>query len=281
MSSQGPVRETILESYKFAGRNLRRALPYGLVFAVTVALLAVAATSAMQPILWMILVGLTATIAFAMGCVLSAKLYGLALRTGPSFPSRDDVINLGFANGAVYIFFGIMVFFIGFFLVMLPGIFVAQSGALNRETAEADPEAVRSAFEVVMAGPAGVIVALVTLGGAAILAFLGLRLVLFAIATFARGEIRVLSTWDWTTGSLREIAMIAVATHVLPFLPCLIVFSALNTIAQFGPVGHGVIWFLTTVAALPFLMTGHAMAARVYLQVAPNLSEPSHGPAGA
>ncbi|MEO1101390.1 MAG: hypothetical protein AAFW65_06035 [Pseudomonadota bacterium] len=273
MPSQGPVLETIRESYKFTGRNLLRALPYALAFAVAVAALAVTSTSAMSPGVWMIVVTLTALSAFVLGCILSAKLYGLALRTGPAFPSRDDVINLGFANGAVYAFFGIIAFFVGFFLVMLPGILVAQSGLLDPETVETDPEAVRSAFDAVMAGPAGVIVLLIALAGAAILGFLGLRLVVFAIATFARGEIRVLSTWDWTTGSLRKIAAISVATHVLPFILCAVVFSVVSPVAQFGPIGHGLTWFVTTMAALPFLMTGHAMATRVYLQIAPNLTE--------
>lgn len=271
MSAQGPVLETIRESYKFTGRNLLRALPYGLAFAVAMAALAVTATSAMSPGVWMIAVTLTALTAFAVGCILSAKLYGLALRTGPAFPSREDVINLGFANGAVYAFFGIIAFFIGFFLVMLPGILVAQSGLLDPETVETDPEAVQVAFEAVMAGPAGIIVLLLALAGASILGFLGVRLVVFAIATFARGEIRVLSTWEWTTGSLRKIAAIAVATHVLPFILCALVFSLVSPAAQFGPIGHGVTWFVTTMAALPFLMTGHAMATRVYLKIAPNL----------
>ncbi len=281
MSSQSPVLATILDSYQFAARNLPRALPYGLAFAASFAWLAVAATSSMSPGTWMIVVSLSALIAFAFGCILSAKLYGLALRTGPSFPSRDDVINLGFANGAVYGFFGIVVFFIGFFLVMLPGILVAQSGLLDAETVETDPDAVRSAFEVVMAGPAGILVLLVALAGAGILAFLSLRLVLFAIATFARGEIRVLSTWEWTTGSLRKIALISIATHVLPFLLCVLVFSAVSNTAGPGPVGQGVTWFVTMIAALPFLMTGHAMATRVYLQVAPNLTDTPSGAASA
>lgn len=272
MSSRGPILETIFKSYKFAGANFGDALPYALVFALMTALTATLAASHLEPITWMSSMLFMSVAAFAAGCVLSAKLYGLVLRTGPSFPTRDDVINLGFANGAVYLFFALMAFFVAFFLITLPGVFVAQSGLLDAETVESDPDAVRRAFETVMAGPAGVIVAIVALGGAALLGFFGLRLVLFAIATFARGEIRVLSTWAWTTGSLKEIASIAVATHILPFLLCLFVFGTLVAhTAQFGPIGHGVTWFLTVLSALPFLMAGHAMAAHVYLQVAPNL----------
>ena len=277
MDRQGPVVETIAASYAFAARAFMPSLPslpYLLAFAVAVAILASEIAAPLPPMLWLIGFLLAAGIAFAAGCIYSAKLYGLALRTGPSFPARDDVINLGFANAAVYLLFGLLSFFVGFFLLMLPGVLMAQSGLLNTEQAQSDPEAVQAALGELMRGPGGVIVALVALAGFIFLAYVALRLVMFGIATFARGEIRVLSTWGWTKGNLAKIAQIAVFTHGLPFL---VVFAALWLLRPIGGdtiLGAGARAFVNVLLSALVILPGHGMATKVYLMLAPNLVEP-------
>lgn len=274
MVSQSPVLKTVGESYDFALRAFAPSAPYLAAFALSVALVMLLPRVDLDPLVSLFLEVISLAVAFAAGCIYSAKLYGLALRTGPDFPSRDDVFNLGMANAAIYGCFAIVGFLLSLFPFILSGVLVAHVTGLDGETAETNPDAVQSAFAEMFSGPAGLLVGLVSVLSLVVLAYLALRLVLFGIATFARSEIRVFSTWRWTRENLQVIAPIAFFTHLLPGL---IWFSLI--VLMDGALGGGgpatvLKAFLATLLAALFILPGHGMAARVYIAIAPNLSEP-------
>ncbi|MEO1304834.1 MAG: hypothetical protein AAFV37_07655 [Pseudomonadota bacterium] len=109
-----------------------------------------------------------------------------------------------------------------------------------------------------------------------------IRMVLFAVATAARGTIHVLRTWSWTKGYAVTLAPAVFALIIVPLVALLYVSSAV-THPLFGPdpspLFTGVSAVITMLILLPSAWLGHGLAASIYAHIAPGEMDQTMTPA--
>lgn len=252
------VRTVLLQSWQDALGVLGRSAPFLVLFALSGGMYAYTLVSELP--FWVPLGG--AVLAFLAGTELSRRLYAALLgQLRPSF------LALAHANLAVYAAFIFIGFFVGFFLLILPGILIEAAGT-HEIGKESDPVLVQEAFLAMLATPFGAFFMLACAAGAALLGWIALRLTLFGAATVAAGQAMVFRSWSATRGLLLRLAVISLGTHVLPFCAAMIANGFLHehlpatALGSAAGAAGGILLFS------PFLLAGHAMAARVWSQLA-------------
>jgi hypothetical protein len=213
-----------------------------------------------------------AMLAFAAGIQFSRGLYGQLLGARPG-----GFLPLAHANSAVYLAFVFIGFFVGFFLLILPGILIEAQGKYELG-GDAAPELVRQAFLDMLPTAYGAVYLVIAAVGAWVLSFFALRLTLFGAATFDQGKALVFQTFPWTRNNLRALGLAALITHVAPFAVGLAANAGLRGALPGTMAGH----FIEGVAGIllftPFLLAGHGMAAAAYQALKPDADEPSSAP---
>ena len=210
-----------------------------------------------------------AGLAFAAGVRLSLGLYRSLLST-----HSGTLLSLAHANLAVALGFGFIAFFILFFCGAF-GVMMLHLSGLVDLAAEPDAATVSAAQARLYGTPYGAALILVALAGAAALAFVSLRLLIFAPITVAASKANVFRTWPLTKGRLLPLALAALATYAAPLVAGLIAARLVGahlpeTIA--GYFGRGV---LLVIFLTPFLLAGHGFAAATYHRLKP---EPEPAP---
>lgn len=212
----------------------------------------------------MVLVTFLAGIQFSRG--LYRRLIG---------PRPGGFLALTHANLAVYLAFLFMGAFVGFFLLILPGILIEAQGKYQLG-ADAAPELVQRAFLEMLPTAYGVVYVLVTVAGLAVLSYFAIRLTLFGAATVDQGAARVFETFDWTRGQAKTLAAAALATHVLPFAAGLAANAVLRAAVPETAPGHVIEGVGGVLLFAPFLLTGHGMAAAAYRRLKPAPARPGN-----
>ncbi len=200
---------------------------------------------------------------FGAGIQLSRGLYRSLIG-----PRPGGFLALSHANLAVYLAFLFFSFFIGFFLLILPGILIEAQGKYQLG-ADAAPELVQQAFLEMLPTPYGVFYLIVAAAGFAVLAYFALRLTLYGAATIDRGKAHVFQTFPWTKAHLKPLAAAALATHVAPFAAGLAANAALRTVLPDTTIGHAIEGAAGILLFAPFLLAGHGMAAAAYRRMRP------------
>lgn len=202
-------------------------------------------------------------ITFLVGVQLSRGLYARLIG-----PRPGGYLQLAHANLAVYLAFLFIGFFVGFFLLILPGILIEAQGKYEIG-ADAAPELVQRAFLDMLATPYGAFYLLVCAAGVAAISYFALRLTLFGAATFDRRKAQVFTTYPWTRGQWRKLGAAALATHVLPFFAGLGANYLLQASLPDAPLAHAVEGAGGILLFTPFLLAGHGMAAAAYRRLKP------------
>lgn len=108
------------------------------------------------------------------------------------------------------------------------------------------------------------------------------RMVLFAVATAARGTIHVLRTWSWTKGYFLRLGPAVVLLVLIPLVGLLYVSGAITN-SLFGAeptqVLAGLSSTVTMLILLPSAWLGHGLAASIYTHIAPEDHDPTTTPA--
>lgn len=205
---------------------------------------------------------------FGAGIQLSRGLYRSLIGRRPG-----GFAALAHANLAVYLAFLFISFFVGFFLLILPGILIEAQGkyALG---ADVSPELVQQAFLEMLPTPYGIVYLLVAAAGLAVLCYFALRLTLYGAATIDRGKAQVFETFPLTRGRLKPLAAAALATHVAPFAAALAANAALQTVLPATAAGHVIEGAAGILLFTPFLLAGHGMAAAAYRRLKPEAATP-------
>ncbi len=188
-------------------------------------------------------------------------------------PRPGGFLALTHANLAVYLAFLFMGVFVGFFLLILPGILIEAQGKYELG-ADAAPELVQRAFLEMLPTAYGAVYILVAAAGFAVLSYFAIRLMLYGAATVDQGAAKVFETFDWTRGQVKTLAAAALATHVLPFAAGLAANAALRTVVPDTAPGHAIEGVGGVLLFAPFLLTGHAMAAAAYRRLKPAPARP-------
>ena len=200
---------------------------------------------------------------FVLGIEFSLVLYRAMFET-----TRGDRLRLAHANISVYAVFLFASVFIGFFLLILPGILLRASGRSDID-ADTPPEEVQAALMEMLPTAWGVVLLIVTLAGIGVLAFLALRLLLIGAATVATGQTMVFRTWGWTKGHLVRLGCAALVSHVLPFAIAVGLNFWVHT--WLAPTGFGA--FLSGAIGMslvvPFLILGHGLAVAAFERLKP------------
>jgi hypothetical protein len=247
------------ESWRIGLRALRPVYPWLLLFALTAGLYAVGLRSDYG--LWLPLLGATAS--FAAGVELSRRIYA-TLGLGAS----SGFLALSHANLAVYVAFLFMGFFVGFFLLILPGILIEAAGQYTIDKGS-PPEMVQEAFAAMLGTPYGAVYLTVAAAGGAFLFWAALRLTIFGAATAARGEAIVFRTWRWTRGHVLRLGLVTSFTHMMPFLAGLAANFALQAALPDTPAGFFLAGMAGVVLFAPFLLAGHGLGATAYHRLKP------------
>jgi hypothetical protein len=200
---------------------------------------------------------------FGAGIQLSRGLYRSLIG-----PRPGGFLALSHANLAVYLAFLFFGFFIGFFLLILPGILIEAQGKYQLG-ADAAPELVQQAFLEMLPTPYGVFYLIVAAAGLTVLAYFALRLTLYGAATIDRGKAHVFQTFPWTKAHLKPLAAAALATHAVPFAAGLAANAALRTVLPDTAIGHAIEGAAGILLFAPFLLAGHGMAAAAYRRMRP------------
>ncbi len=204
-----------------------------------------------------------AILTFGAGIQLSRGLYRSLIG-----PRPGGFLALAHANLAVYLAFLFIGFFIGFFLLILPGILIEAQGKYDLG-ADADPALVQQAFLEMLPTPYGIVFLLVAAAGLAVLAYFALRLTLYGAATIDRGKAHVFQTFPWTKGHLKALTAASLATHVAPFAAGLAANAALRSGLPDSAIGHVIEGAAGILLFTPFLLAGHGMAAAAYRRLRP------------
>ncbi|MFN7164129.1 MAG: hypothetical protein ACK4P2_04855 [Hyphomonas sp.] len=207
--------------------------------------------------------GAMAIATFGAGIQLSRGLYRSLIG-----PRPGGFLALSHANLAVYLAFIFFGFFIGFFLLILPGILIEAQGKYELG-ADVSPELVQQAFLEMLPTPYGIVYLIVAAAGLAVLAYFALRLTLYGAATIDRGKAHVFQTFPWTKAHLKPLAAAALATHVAPFAAALTANAALQTVLPDTAAGHVIEGAAGILLFTPFLLAGHGMAAAAYRRLKP------------
>jgi hypothetical protein len=204
-----------------------------------------------------------AIIVFGAGIFLSLKLYRSLLGV-----SSGHFLQLAHANLAVYLLFVFAGFFVGFFLLILPGILIRASGLIDLER-DTDPQLIQQAFGDMMATPYGAIYILVCGLGALVLGLVALRLSLFGAATVSTGKAQVFQSGGLTKGHVLPLAITSVATHILPFTAAIALNYALQPLLPVGPWGDFLRGAVGAILLIPFLVVGHGYASAAWRRLSP------------
>lgn len=273
MSGVFAILKTAFSAYGFAVRAFVPSSPYLLAFAAMTALFAALPRMGLSPALSTWGVVLAGALAFVLGNAYSAHLYGLALRLNRARPARDDISNLMKANIGVYFIYLFIFAVIAIFVLVWPMAVVLATTELNQEILTEDPSLFMPTLQRVLQSAAGLLIWIPSAIAAFFVIFIALRLVLFGITTFSRGKVRVFSTWSWTRESTGRIAALALFTHLLPFVLVAVIVVAVGSALGSGALGVAAQTFTGVVSGFLFFGAGHAMAAKVYLDIAPNLTD--------
>lgn len=212
---------------------------------------------------------IAALVVFVVGIEYSLVCYRAMLET-----RKGDRLRLAHANLAIYVAFLFVGVFVGFFLLILPGILLKASGRADLD-AETPPEQVQAALIDMLPTAYGAVLILACLAGAAVLVFMALRLLLAGAATVATGETMVFRTWPWTKGYALKLGVAALATHLAPFTLAVLVNWGLRDVWGASAVGAFLSGAVGMALLVPFLLSGHglAVAALSRLQPATDPSE--------
>ncbi len=214
-----------------------------------------------------------AGLAFAAGVRLSLGLYRTLLGT-----RSGTLLSLAHANLAATLGFGFIAFFILFFCGAF-GVMMLHLSGLVDLAAEPDAAAVSAAQARLYGTPYGAALILVSLAGAAALAFVALRLLIFAPMTVTASKAHVFRTWPLTKGRVLPLALAALATYAAPLVAGLIAMRLIGTYLPAsiaGDFGRGA---LAVVCLTPFLLAGHGVAAAAFQRLKPE-PEPALAEAG-
>ena len=196
----------------------------------------------------------------ALSCVFVAGVQAsLTIYRAMMPDATGGFVSLARTNLAIYLVFLFVGVFIGFFLLILPGILLEASGAaaIGPET---PPEEVQAALAGMLPTPYGAVLILACVAGALALVFLALRLLLAGAATVRAGQSMVFRTWGWTRGWVLSFGAASLATHIAPFaLGVLANMAIMEAIGQSEPA---VFFSGITGLALqaPFILAGHGLA---------------------
>lgn len=244
----------LLQAWRAGFQAALPATPWLLLFALTGGVYAYGLVAEVS--VWVPVAG--AILTFLAGTELSRRLYQWLI---PG--ARPAFLALAHANLAVYAAFAFIGFFIGFFLLVLPGILIEAAGSHDIDS-DSDPALVQEAFLAMLGTPYGIFYILVCLAGALLLCWMALRLTLYGAATAATGQAMVFRSWDATKGLVLPLALACLGTHVVPFAAAGAANLALQTLLPASPVGS----FTGTVAGIvlfaPFLLAGHALSAGLW-----------------
>jgi hypothetical protein len=215
-----------------------------------------------------IALNLMAAVFFA-GVAFSLNIYRtmLGVRSG-------KYLQLVHVNLAVYMAFLFVGVFIGFFLLILPGILLEASGRtdLGAETA---PAVVQAAFMDMLPTAYGAVFLIACALGLWALCFLAVRLLLVGAATVSREETMVFRTWPWTRGHAFRLSLAALATHVAPFGLAVAINAALNPLLGTSAMGESIGGALGILLLAPFILAGHGLAVTVLPRLMPDPDEAS------
>ncbi len=218
-----------------------------------------------------------------VGCFWSADMYRKLLPEAGTGPVTRDAIRLFLANLAVYSLFGLIGFLLMLFFMLLAGSLIGASGF---DPSEASPgqDAVWQSISALSASGGAVVLYVLLFVAAASLAWLGLRLILFGVATVAERHVTIFRSWPWTSRHVARIALLWLFLQVLPWLVLTLVASALmhaagmSTIFSFyGDTGSppsewlaAIIMAAATLVSAPFYWLGHGLAVALYQRLSPN-----------
>ena len=211
--------------------------------------------------LWLALLGALAT--FGAGVELSRRIYAV-LGAG----AKASLLPLAHANLAVYVAFLFIGFFVGFFLLILPGILIEAAGQYTID-ADSPPALVQDAFLAMLGTSYGAMYLLVCALGTIFLLWAALRLTLFGAATAERGEAMVFRTWRWTRGAVLRLGAASLVTHVLPFAFAVAANAALLAILPDTGPGHFIAGAAGILLLTPFFLAGHGLAAAALPRLKP------------
>ncbi len=200
---------------------------------------------------------------FVVGVEFSLVMYRAMLGT-----EQGDRLRLAHANLAVYVAFLFVGVFIGFFLLILPGILLEASGRTDL-SGETPPEEVQAALREMLPTPYGWVLVLACLAGGGAMAFIAVRLLLIGAATVAMRETMVFRTWPWTKGHALRLGAASLATHILPFAVAVGINYGLRGVwgnSAFGAFLSGVVGILLLV---PFILAGHGLAVAALQRLKP------------
>lgn len=211
-----------------------------------------------------------AGLAFAAGVRLSLGLYRSLLST-----HSGTLLSLVHANLAVALGFGFIAFFILFFCGAF-GVMMLHLSGLVDLAAEPDAATVSAAQARLYGTPYGAALILVALSGVAALAFVSLRLLIFAPITVAASKANVFRTWPLTKGRVLPLALAALVTSAAPLVAGLIAVRFIGVYLPETIAGHFGRGVLLVIFLTPFLLAGHGFAAAAYQRLKP---EPEPVPA--
>ncbi|HAE93315.1 MULTISPECIES: hypothetical protein [Hyphomonas] len=208
---------------------------------------------------------IAALVVFFVGVEFSLVVYRAMLET-----RTGDRLRLAHANLSIYVAFLFVGVFIGFFLLILPGILLKASGRVDVD-AETPPEVVQAALVDMLPTAYGAVLILACLAGAAVLFFMALRLLLVGSATVATGQTLVFRTWPWTKGHALKLAVAGIATHIVPFSVALAVNWALRDVWGGGAIGSFLSGAVGMALLVPFLLSGHGLAVAALSKLHPDI----------
>jgi hypothetical protein len=197
---------------------------------------------------------IAALVVFVVGIEYSLVVYRAMMDT-----HTGDRLRLAHANLAIYIAFLFVGVFIGFFLLILPGILLKASGRVEVD-AETPPELVQAALIDMLPTAYGAVLILACLAGAAVLFFMALRLLLVGAATVATGQTLVFRTWPWTKGHALKLGLAGLVTHILPFAMAVLINWVLRDIWGESAVGAFLSGAIGMALLVPFLLGGHGLS---------------------
>lgn len=194
---------------------------------------------------------------FCVGVELSLTMYRAMLGQ-----ATGTFRQLAHANLSVYFAYLFVSVFVGFFLLILPGILLEAAGfeGLSDET---DPAVVIAALRDLLKTPYGWVLMAVTMVGLGFLSWFALRLTIYGAATVTRGETMIFQTWPWTKGHAVSLGLASVVTHVLPFL-----FA--TGVSTLIPENQSLLRACAGALLLyPFFLLGHGLALAAYERLKP------------
>ncbi len=258
MDGRLPILDLVRQAWRLAGDALRPAALWLAAFCLSCGAYRAAGLLLPGWAAWMVLMA-----AFVIGVKTSLAIYKAQL---PEAPGRlVQLVHANLATYMAYLFIGV---FIGFFLMVLPGILLEASGRVELGP-DTPPDVVENALRDMMPTPYGAVLVLACAAGGLAVSYLGIRLLVFGAATVSRGETMVFRTWPWTKGHALRLAAASVATHVAPFLGAVAIYQPLAKLAGQGPTGSFASGTLAAVLLVPFLLAGHGLAVAALQRLEP------------